>query len=114
MADGDYRLPPEIQQNLYRLTQEALHNIAKHAQARHVRVEIETRGREFVLVVRDDGRGFSVDETAERSIRGGLGLTSMRERAALVGGILTIDSAASRGTTVLVRIPAIPSVDDTP
>jgi PAS domain S-box-containing protein len=111
VGDGDHRLPPDVQEHLYRLTQEALHNIAKHAEATHVSVMLEQRGRELVLLIEDNGRGFSVGQTGDRSQTGGLGLTSMQERAALVGGTLTIESNVSQGTAVYVRVPVdrIPS-----
>lgn len=104
LANGQHDLPLEVQEHLYRVTQEALHNVAKHASARHVGVRLESRAAELVLLIEDDGRGFSEDGTPGRSQDSGLGLTSMRERAALVGGSLTVESALGGGTAIYVRI----------
>jgi signal transduction histidine kinase len=98
--DGE-RLTPEVETHLYRVTQEALHNVYKHAHARRVSVVLERRGGEVVLVVEDDGRGF---DPAERG--GGFGLAGMRERATIVRGALEIESLAGQGTTVYLRVPA--------
>jgi signal transduction histidine kinase len=104
VTNGEPHLPPDVQEHLYRVTQEALHNVAKHAAANHVSVMVEGRAAEFVLLIEDDGRGFSQDDTPGRSHGGGLGLTSMRERAALVGGSLTVESAVGQGTSIYVRV----------
>jgi signal transduction histidine kinase len=104
VANGEHHLPPDVQEHLYRVTQEALHNVAKHAAASHVSVMLEARAAELVLLIEDNGRGFSEDETPGRSQDSGLGLTSMRERAALVGGSLTVESAAGQGTSIYVRL----------
>jgi PAS domain S-box-containing protein len=86
----------------YRVAQEALTNVARHAQAARVEVSLEAREGWLVLRVTDDGRGF---ERQPFSGQGGWGLAGMQERAALVGGELTISSAPRRGTTVLLRLP---------
>jgi signal transduction histidine kinase len=104
VADGELDVPPEVHQHLYRLTQEALHNVAKHAAAQRVCVMVQRRADELVLVVEDDGRGFADDEARGRSVTGGLGLISMRERAALAGGSLIVESAAGQGTSIHVRV----------
>jgi signal transduction histidine kinase len=101
-APEDIRLPPEVEANVYRLVQEALHNIVKHAAARHVSVLLSHRAGQAILVIEDDGRGFHVDEPAANR---GLGLISMRERATLVGGEIEIDSAPGRGTSIFVKVP---------
>jgi signal transduction histidine kinase len=105
VAHGEHDIPPDVQEHLYRVTQEALHNVAKHAAANHVSVMVEGRAGELVLLIEDDGRGFSQDDTPGRSQDSGLGLTSMRERAALVGGSLTVESAVGQGTSIYVRVP---------
>jgi PAS domain S-box-containing protein len=99
------RLSPEAEANLYRLTQEALHNIAKHAAADHVSVLLERRADQGVLLIEDDGRGFSLDQVSTAPARGSLGLVSMRERATLVGGEFHIESAPGQGTSIYVRVP---------
>jgi two-component system, NarL family, sensor histidine kinase UhpB len=90
-------LTPEQQLVIYRVTQESLSNIAQHAQARTVEVELSFVGR-TVLRINDDGRGFSAIRN------GGLGLSGMRERALLIGGQLTIWSTPRRGTRVELRM----------
>jgi signal transduction histidine kinase len=101
---GAHEAPSDVQEQLYRVAQEALHNVAKHAGASHVTVMLESRGAELVLLIEDDGAGFSTEDTPGRSLSGGLGLTSMRERAVLAGGSLTVESAAGRGTSICVRV----------
>lgn len=85
VANGEHEFPPDVQEHLYRVTQEALHNVAKHAAANHVSVMVTGGAAELVLLIEDNGRGFSEDATPGRSQDSGLSLTSMRERAALVG-----------------------------
>jgi signal transduction histidine kinase len=95
----------DVATNLYGLVQEALHNIVKHAGARHVAVLLQARDHEALVIVEDDGRGFDEAQVSERSKNQGLGLVSMRERANLCGGTLDIDAGPGRGTTIFVRIP---------
>jgi PAS domain S-box-containing protein len=98
----DERLPPHTETALYRIAQEALTNVAKHAGATNVEVMLERRGDHVLLIVEDNGVGFD-SATAEQA-GGGFGLTGMKERAALIGATLEIESSTSGGTTVLVRI----------
>ena len=98
------RLRPDVEANLYRLVQEALHNVYKHARATHVSVLLERCDHRIVLVVEDNGRGFAIDEVSPEAVAS-LGLLSMRERAALVGGELTIESTPGFGTTITTRLP---------
>ena len=101
------RLDHEIETNLYRITQEALNNIFKHARPTSVSVLLERRGREVVLVVEDNGVGFDTSNTqTDRESGRGLGLIGMSERAAIVGGRLEVESARGEGTTIFVRVPA--------
>ena len=101
--EGDQltRLDPEIEETLYRLTQESLTNAMKHASAGSVSVELTEAGETVTLSVTDDGQGF---DTAEIST--GFGLVGMRDRAVLVGGTVSIESAPGSGTTVRAEIPA--------
>jgi two-component system sensor histidine kinase UhpB len=100
------RPPSTVEITCFRLVQEALSNVIRHAQARTVDIELVARDGFLHLVVRDDGRGFDVAVARARATSGASqGLLSMQERAALVGGELEIDSAAGRGTTVRVRLP---------
>jgi two-component system sensor histidine kinase UhpB len=95
-------LTPEQQLVLYRVTQESLSNIAQHAAARHVEVQLSFNGA-TVLRISDDGRGFAGNSTEPR--KGGLGVLGMRERALLVGGQLSIQSSAETGTSVELTLP---------
>jgi PAS domain S-box-containing protein len=101
LADGD--VPAEVETQLYRILQEALNNVAKHASAQHVSVLLERRLHEIVLVVNDDGRGFSVGE--KRSLATSLGLVGIRERAQLIGGRMQVESAPGQGTSLFVHVP---------
>jgi two-component system sensor histidine kinase UhpB len=103
--DGERRLPPEIELVLYRVVQEALTNVAKHANAREVDVTLTRRPDTVVAVVGDDGIGFNVEEMM-RSRERGLGLFGMQERLALVRGQLAIDSEPGGGTRIRARVPA--------
>jgi signal transduction histidine kinase len=98
----DERLPGEIETALYRIVQEALTNIARHAQAKSVSILVEKHGSSVRAIVEDDGVGF--DPSAQRGERH-LGLLGMRERAELLGGTLTIESAPQSGTSVFIEIP---------
>ena len=110
---GDERVAPEIEATLYRIAQEALNNVARHAHAQSVGVVLERRGRTLSLVIEDDGVGFDASTISNTMI----GLVGMRERAAVVGGSLDIEPTAGGGTTVLARVPLYltdhnPLVDD--
>lgn len=102
---GEERLPGEIETALYRIVQETLTNVARHARAKSVSVLVERRGQAVVAVVEDDGVGFDV---LAAHANGRLGLLGMRERAELLGGSLTVESAPGRGTSVFVEIPLRP------
>ena len=97
------RLPPEVETTLYRVVQEALNNVLKHARAAHVDVALERHADHVSLIIEDDGVGFDLSNVA--SVTRGLGLVGMRERTALVGADLQIESAVGGGTTVFVRVP---------
>jgi two-component system sensor histidine kinase UhpB len=95
-------LPADVELCLYRVTQEALKNAARHAKASRVWVAVERNGADMVLTIRDDGRGFDL---AEARSRGGLGLISLDERVRLVRGRLTIDTLAQGGTEIHAVVP---------
>jgi len=97
------RLAPEVEINLYRITQEALNNTHKHAGAKSVSVMLEKRDNLIVLIVEDDGKGFNPKIKKNRSK--GLGLMGMEERSALVGGTFEVESSPKQGTTIFVRVP---------
>jgi PAS domain S-box-containing protein len=98
------RLVPVVEVNLYRITQEALNNIAKHAQAKNASVLLKEIDYKVVLIIEDDGVGFNVEEAARKE---GLGLIGMGERAALLNGEIEIESSIGNGTTIYARVPAI-------
>jgi PAS domain S-box-containing protein len=102
----DDRLSSEAETTLYRIAQEALNNAAKHSRAANVEVILERRPDHVLLVVEDDGVGFDYGE-ASASGRG-FGLQGMQERAALGGATIEIESAAGKGTTILVRMASTP------
>ena len=103
---GAYRpLPSETEREFLRVAQEAIHNVKKHAGARHLFVQLEYGQEEIALEVRDDGRGFAASEEME-SAPGHYGLTGMRERAAAIGGRLEVTSEPGVGTTVRLRTAA--------
>lgn len=97
---GVDRLEPDVESTIYRLVQEALTNVVKHAKARSVRVTVTASGDTVSIEVRDDGVGFPPDARGS-----GFGLVGMRERALLAGGTVTVDSGAE-GTLVRARLPA--------
>jgi PAS domain S-box-containing protein len=101
----DERLASEVETALYRIAQEALNNVAKHSRARRVEVLLERRPDCVLLILEDDGVGFADVDTD--NARQGYGLVGMRERAALVGATLFIESTPGKGTTILVRF-AVP------
>ena len=96
------RLPGEVETALYRIAQETLTNIARHAQAHSASILVECHGDVVRTIVEDDGVGFAVDTNHGESH---LGLLGMRERAELLNGTLTIESTPQRGTSVFIEIP---------
>jgi signal transduction histidine kinase len=92
---------------LYRILQEALNNVAKHADASRVSVHLTYNHPRVILLITDDGRGFEAHDQTD-SGRQGIGLVSMRERAASVGGEIDIRSIPQKGTSIRVTLPARP------
>ena len=100
------RLTPHLEAGLFRVAQEALNNIVKHARARRAWVELDVTRDSVELSVKDDGRGFEPERLPELALTGeGFGLTGMRERAKLLGGTLRLETAPGRGTRVEVTVP---------
>jgi signal transduction histidine kinase len=100
------RLAPDLELAAYRIVQQALTNVATHAQARNAWLEVAFAPEHLTLVVRDDGIGFTPPEQpADLTRQGHFGLMGMRERALLHGGQITITSAPGQGTTVVARLP---------
>jgi signal transduction histidine kinase len=99
-----HRLPLQLETTLYRIAQEALTNVTRHASAKRVSVLLERRPGHVSLIVEDDGVGFDAAGRAAAA-HGKLGLLGMRERVTLAGGTLEIESTPKAGTTVFVRVP---------
>lgn len=105
--DGlDARLAPEIEVAGYRMIQEALTNVAKHANATGCQVSLRRRAQTLEITVEDDGSGFTPTELDSPSARQGLGLIGIRERALQLGGFVFVDSRPGHGTSVRIEIPA--------
>jgi PAS domain S-box-containing protein len=105
-ADAALRLPETSETNLYRIVQEALNNVAKHAQATNVTVLLHRGAQGIVLIIEDDGIGFETRQNGSDPHKiTGLGVVGMRERAALLKGTLEMESDPGKGTTILVRVP---------
>lgn len=106
----DRRLDSEVETTLYRIFQECIHNIRKHAHASFVEVMLDLSGKDTVmLAVRDDGVGFDIDDSPDSRLAGPgerIGLSSMKERVSLMGGRFRISSQIGEGTTVYAEIPA--------
>ena len=103
LVEGEVKPAPPIEEALYRIGQEALNNALKHAAAGSVTVRIQASDARIEMQVVDDGQGFEPQAVRER---GGMGLTTMQERAKQVGGALSVRSAPGKGTTVQVVVPA--------
>jgi two-component system CheB/CheR fusion protein len=100
----DVRLPGLVETTLYRIVQQAMNNIYKHAAAKNISVTIERRGDHVLAIVEDDGSGFD-QESVEGNHGRHLGIAGMRQRASIVGGELTIESRPGAGTTVRAKLP---------
>jgi signal transduction histidine kinase/PAS domain-containing protein len=106
VAPIEKRPPPAVETTCFRVAQEALTNVIRHAQARTVEIDLRPEGDSLQLTVRDDGTGFDVPAARRRAVRGvSQGLLSMQERVALAGGELEIDSTPGHGATVRARMP---------
>ncbi len=100
-ALGETRLPSEVETALYRVVQESLTNIVKHADAKNVSVSLSRRESGVAAVIEDDGVGFDLRDVREE----GIGLLGMRERLALLGGRLEIESRKGAGSTIVAEVP---------
>lgn len=101
LPDPMPHLAPDVEQCVYRIVQESVENVAHHANAKKVSVQLETNGDGLRLIVQDDGMGF---DSRDKASTGHFGLVGMKERAELSGGKLTIDSQRGKGTTVILNI----------
>ena len=108
-VDGQ-RVPATAAAVLYRVAQAAVHNVVKHAQARHVDLHLTADKADAVLEVIDDGRGFDVADAERR--RPGMGLFTMRERVVLAGGRFDVQSVPGSGTRIIAAVPLTDRLND--
>ena len=101
-VEGERRLPLAIEEEIYRIAQEGLNNVVKHAQSQQVRISLRYNEKTVCLELEDDGVVFDL-EAAKRN--GGIGLRGMEERVRQMGGELKIESAPGKGTRLQVMIP---------
>jgi signal transduction histidine kinase len=106
----DERLQPETEVTAYRIVQEALTNVAKHARATACRVYIQRLANTVLITIEDDGVGFDAADVSRPDVRRGLGLLGIRERASLVQGTLRLETAPGSGTRLTVELPAVTRV----
>jgi signal transduction histidine kinase len=105
-SSSDLRMPAQMESACFRVAQEALTNVARHARARNVRVQLRNTSTELQLMISDDGSGFDVTEARRRAGRGGsLGLLGMQERVYALGGHIDIHSEPAHGTVVKIVLP---------
>ena len=106
LINFEERPSPEVETVIYRVVQEALNNIVKHAQAGSVLVRVERKDKEAAVFIKDNGRGFEVNEfLAPDDLKGGIGLLGMQERVSILGGKFSIQSSKGHGTRISVEIP---------
>ncbi|MBX3282959.1 MAG: PAS domain S-box protein [Acidobacteria bacterium] len=105
IAVSEMKIHKDVETNLYRITQEALNNTAKYAQATKVDVILERHEADLLLIIEDNGKGFEIPTGDAAKQKKGFGLVGMRERASLIGGSFDIESTDGKGTTAFVRVP---------
>lgn len=110
-APGVGRLPAHLETALYRIAQEALANVRKHADASNAGVLLDATATEVTLIVGDDGRGFDVETYLRNRPSTSFGLAGMRERVELVEGKLSVRSAPDQGTQIRVAVPLAPALE---
>ena len=112
ITPSDLRASPTVETACFRVVQEAVTNVMRHAQAQHVRIELQQCGRDLELSIRDDGIGFDPQTVSDRVDHDGhLGLMGIQERILLVGGVVEIRSALGHGTEIHARVPIEPERD---
>lgn len=100
------RLAPKSETTVFSIVREALNNVRRHARAANIWLKVARDGDQLCVSIEDDGRGFDVNSVEQTyGMRGSIGLLSMKERAAVVGGSLSIESTLGRGTRVLLKVP---------
>ncbi len=111
---GGRRLDPNVEIALYRILQEGLNNVVKHAEATSVAIQLTYSHPQVIMVISDNGKGFHSAESAQPDGfgKGGIGLISMKERVASVGGSMDIHGNEGKGTMIRISLPAIPVKED--
>lgn len=104
-TDIKTKLPPDIETNIYRISQEAISNALKNSKAKIINVSVTTANNELLLSIKDDGRGFEPEKYLKGMGNGKLGIISMQERATLMKGIFNIKSEFGKGTNIEIKIP---------
>jgi two-component system sensor histidine kinase UhpB len=108
--DQNERLDSDTETVLFRISQEAINNIVKHADATNVMVRLQQKPEAIALTIKDNGKGFDIDEILTDHQRERIGILGMKERASMVGGSLSIQSRKGHGTQIFVEIPV--GIDD--
>ncbi len=98
-----YKLDPQKEMVLFRIVQEALHNAVKHSNATHLNVLMNYNAGNFTLSISDDGNGFNLEQL--QASQAGIGLKSMQNRAALIGGQFSLQSSKNNGTSISIQLP---------
>ena len=104
IEDIDDLFENEAEISLYRIIQESLNNILKHSEASEIRVSITKNERSVLIKIADNGKGFDVKANGESNLRGGFGLLGMSERVRMIGGSISIESAAGKGTAIAIEL----------
>jgi signal transduction histidine kinase len=102
---SDLNIPSPVATNIYRIIQEALTNVLKHAKASRVSIILNCHSGQIIAIVEDDGCGFDLEKPNQGRGKPRLGLLGMKERAELMGGTFTVESESGKGTTVYIRVP---------
>ncbi len=100
-----YKLDQQKEMVLFRIVQEALHNAVKHSNAAHLKVLLNYNAADFILTISDDGNGFQPEQL--HATQTGIGLKSMRNRAALIGGEFSLQSSKNNGTSITIELPTL-------
>jgi len=98
-----YKLDQQKEMVLFRIVQEALHNAVKHSNATHLKVLMNYKAADFTLTISDDGNGFQPEQLPASQT--GIGLKSMQNRSALIGGQFSLQSSKNKGTSISIQIP---------
>ena len=104
MDEMSFRLAEKVESALFRITQEALTNVAKHANASELVLSFEESDGLFRLIIADNGKGFDYSAVSKAEVRTGWGILNMKERTQVLGGQLQIDSEPGKGTSVIIEI----------